>query len=138
MALTVTYGTVTTVTGLDTTSMGAVAGGGTITSSAIDNSTAQAPAMKVIATFNWDASSTGSADLYLIESGDNSTFSTTNSLSDMRYIGTVSASTTSTSTKVLDVGNLPKYWKIHVVNNDATNGFNTASTVEYQTVTYTG
>ena len=137
MALTVTYGTNTALTGWST-ALASVAASGTSTSGSVDNSTNKYPACKMEIELDGDnASSAGSVDLYLQESTDGGTaFSTSGDTSDMRYIGSVQLNGTTLVRKVIDVGNLPQYWKVYVVNGDATYGLGANTVISYQGITY--
>lgn len=136
MALQLTKATSAVVTGLDTTSMGAVAASGVITSGSMNNTANNYPAMKIEAEINCDGASTETVYLYLMESTDGGTGFSTTATEDMRFIGAVTMNGTTLVRKVFDVGNLPDYWKIHAINNDSSNGLGSSSQISYQYVTF--
>ena len=132
MALQISLGSLTAFSGWST-ALASVAASGTSTSGAVTDN--NKPGMKVECEFTADAASTATVDLYLIESLDAGTDYSTTAVEDMRWIGTVTLNGTTTVRKILDVWGLPEDFKVHVVNNDSSNGLGT-STVSYQTYTF--
>lgn len=131
MSLSITYGTLTALTGWST-ALASVGASGTSTSGAV---TTTVNHVKLECEFSCDAASTETVDLFLVESLDGGTDYSTTATADMRYLGTVTLNGTTTVRKVLDIFTPANNWKVHVINNDATNGLGT-STVSYQTITY--
>lgn len=135
MALTVSYGGSPTTLSTWTTTITTLADGSGSDSETVTNSS---PGIQIECKITGTATtSTGTADLYLIESVDNSDFSDTGTgdAGNARYIGSVTLNTNTAVVKIISAGNLPKYWKLRVVNNSG--GAFTAASFAYETVTYT-
>lgn len=134
MALTVSYGSNTAVTGWST-ALADVTASGTSTSGAITDNTY--PALKLECEFNSDnVSGTNTVDIYLLSSTDGGTGYATTETANMRYVGSVLLNGTNLIRKVITVGNLPNDFKFYIKNNDASYGLGANSVISYQTVTY--
>ena len=104
-----------TVTGLNSLSNGATA-----TSNAIDNSSDLFLSADLEITLKSSASETDVVSIYLLGSNDNSTWSTSAAAeneANMLFLGNVKLNGTTAVVRLLRVDKLPKYWKVHFVND---------------------
>lgn len=113
------------------TALSGLANGSDSLSDAVDNSTNAYLAMDLELSFSWAGADTGTADIYLAASADGgTTYADETVLSNLLFIGSVTANGTTATEKVIRVEQLPQHFKIHVVNNGGT-GALAASTVKY-------
>ena len=131
MSLVTVNGTLTALATWDT-ALGSVADSGASTAGEVNSST---PTVFFEVELDADGATTGSVDIYLLESLDDGTdFTTTDDLSHALFVGSVLLNGTTLVRKTLRVTDVADDWQLHIVNNSGS-GLGANSLISYRTRT---